>query len=151
MNKLTSRINLAFDEMREAHKGQTRWDGVTPYEVHPIQVVEILCAMGIRDDDMLIAGYMHDVLEDTSYSEDKLMQLFGANVHALVKELTFKNTNDDDYYLQKINEMSRNALLVKYADILANIGDEGKKSQHFLQKRTRALAIIMKKIQPEVY
>lgn len=150
------KVELAKQVMREAHEGQTRWDG-RPYEVHPQKVVEILQILGIHDPTILCAAYLHDVLEDTDYPSDKLYKMFGEKVYGLVEELTFKDEkgghwdnpklrqiHDDVVYWTQCEKLSKPAKLIKVADILANISDDGKKSHHFLAKRTTALIKLLK-------
>ncbi len=130
--------------MEDAHRGQTRWDG-RPYSIHPIKVVETLEYFKITDEDILSAGYLHDVLEDTDYSRDAIEKQFGKRVLSLVEELTFKgDSHDDKLYWDQVEKLSKDAKWIKLADILSNLGDEGKKSYHFVYKRTIALRIIMR-------
>ena len=137
-------LDRALLVMREAHKGQTRWDGKTPYEVHPIKVVEILRDMGVRDENMLSAGYLHDVLEDTDYSPKKIKDEFGADVLSLIKELTnpFEKMSDQQYY-DHVSKMSSRAQIIKMADMIANCEDKSKDG-HFYVKRFNAMKIILK-------
>ena len=139
MNK---KLTKAEDFMRLAHSGQTRWDKKTPYETHPKRVVEILQELGVTDTDTLCAGYLHDVLEDTDVNEFTLRKEFGINVCNLVKELTFRPRVTDEEYWWQCGEMSRPARWIKIADIYANL-EGGKKSQHFIDKRIKALIILM--------
>lgn len=139
-------LDRALLVMREAHKGQTRRDGRTPYEVHPIKVVEILRNMGVTDEVMLCAGYLHDVLEDTDCSAKKIKDEFGADVLSLVKELTnpHEKMQDEEYY-DHVSKMSINAKIIKMADMIANCEDKAVGS-HFLEKRFNAMKIILKDI-----
>jgi (p)ppGpp synthase/HD superfamily hydrolase len=137
-------LDIALIEMRKAHKGQTRWDKKTPYEVHPIEVVRILRDMGVTDDTILCAGYLHDVLEDTDYSRNNIDVKFGKRVSKLVQELT--NPSDDmtdEEYWTHINKMSTDAKIVKFADIIANTNDWSH-HKHFYTKRSSAMIIILK-------
>ncbi len=131
------KTDLAFNEMKEAHKNQKRWDG-RPYHVHPIKVVNILERFGVKNENVICAAFLHDVLENTPYGEDKIKQNFGYNVLSLVKELTFNSTTDEEY-INRCSNLSDEAKLIKIADILSNITDEGKKSDHFIRKRIEAL------------
>ena len=131
--------------MKQAHKGQTRWDGRS-YEIHPEKVVQILQDLRVTDEIVLCAGYLHDILEDTNISSKELWEQFGGLVVELVEELTFKEgLTDREYQLQCIG-LSDDAKLIKVADILANISDKGKKSEHFLQKRTVALVLMLSRL-----
>lgn len=142
-----SKIENAKTVMEKAHRGQTRWDGKTPYSVHPIKVVETLEYFKITDEDILSAGYLHDVLEDTDYSKDAIKEQFGERVLSLVEELTFKgDSHDDESYWSQVDKLSKDAKWIKLADILSNLGDSGKKSEHFVFKRVVALRMIMREI-----
>lgn len=138
-------LEHAKKTMELAHKGQTRWDGHTPYSVHPIKVVEILKYYGINDEELLIAGYLHDVLEDTDFKKENLQKNFGSRVTSLVEELTFI-TDDYDLYIQHVSELTRDAKWIKLADILANLGDSEEKSTRYVSKRIKSLQIILKEL-----
>lgn len=138
------KLELAKSVMEEAHKGQTRWDGKTHYSVHPIKVVQILQNFNIRNEDILISAYLHDVLEDTDYPLKKILEQFGQKVVNLVNELSFFGDHDDESYWNQVKGLSTEAKIIKLADILANLTDDGKKSHHFILKRTLALQIIIK-------
>ncbi len=129
--------------MISAHEGQTRYGG-KPYSVHPIDVVETLEFMGIKNDDIICAGYLHDVLEDTTYTPDMIRANFGDGVLSIVNELTFPPDVSDEDYWKKCDAMSSDAKLVKMADILSNLSTNNEKSSHFVTKRVQALKIIIK-------
>ncbi len=132
--------------MEGAHDKQTRWDG-RPYSVHPIRVVEILRGLGHHNDkDLLCAAYLHDVVEDTKSTREDIVKEFGPKIAGIVEELTNNQDMTDEEYLLKCDSLSYNARIIKVADILANIGDKGKKSDHFLKKRTDALIILLRNI-----
>jgi (p)ppGpp synthase/HD superfamily hydrolase len=133
-----TKIDDAQNAMMKAHEGQTRWGG-EPYSMHLIDVVKTLQYMGIKDEDIICAGYLHDVLEDTKYSSDMIMANFGDRVLSIVNELTFENGITDEQYWDRCQNMSPDAKWVKIADILSNLSDEGEKSSHFVQKRIKAL------------
>ena len=130
--------------MIEAHKGQTRLDKVTPYSTHPIDVVKTLQYIRIKDEDIICAGYLHDVLEDTKYSSDMILTNFGDRVLSIVNELTFKPEISDEEYWEKCSAMSLDAKWVKMADIISNLSSKDEKTSHFVNKRVTALKIIIK-------
>lgn len=138
---MESRVDNAFFVMQEAHKGQKRWDG-SNYSKHPIDVVARLADMGIRDEEIMCAGYLHDVIEDTSYSYEQIKSNFGERVMNIVEELTF-DQGGEEYYWERCRKMSKDASIIKIADILSNLGDTGKKSDNFTNKRIVALQILM--------
>lgn len=139
-----SKLLKAEQFMQEAHRGQTRWDG-RPFQVHPVKVVEILESMGFGVIPMLCAGYLHDTIEDTNVTKQMIENEFGSEVADYVDELTFKEGSDEKYWLQ-CSELSRSAKVIKIADIIANLGDNhrGYLSNHFIQKRTKALEILLR-------
>ncbi len=140
-----SKTDQAREVMNSAHEGQTRHGG-EPYSVHPIDVVETLQFMGIKDDDIICAGYLHDVLEDTKYTPDMIRTNFGDGVLSIVNELTFPPDVSDEDYWKKCSAMSPDAKLVKMADILSNLSTSNEKSSHFVTKRVKALKIIIKEL-----
>ncbi len=76
------------------HDGQFRKSG-EPYAIHPILVSCIVAFLGC-DDDMIIAALLHDVVEDTDYTLDKIIDEFGEGVAKLVEGLTKIVTIRDD-------------------------------------------------------
>ncbi|MFN3690992.1 MAG: HD domain-containing protein, partial [Fimbriimonadales bacterium] len=79
----TSRLVEAYLFAEERHHGQKRKSG-EPYITHPLAVAHILAdlQMGINT---VIAGLLHDVLEDTQTTPEELEQRFGATVRKLVE------------------------------------------------------------------
>ena len=140
---MSEKVKLAQGTMKQAHDGQFRNDGTTPYSTHPEKVVEILKKLNVTNPDVLCAGYLHDILEDTTYGEEKIKENFGDRVLSLVKELTFKDKISSEEYLGGCNKMSTDAKWIKVADVMANLGDKGDKSEHFIQKRTSALIVLL--------
>lgn len=68
------------------HKDQKRASG-EPYIIHPIQVAAILAELKM-DKSTVIAGLLHDVLEDTDTNSEQLTEKFGAEVESLVDGVT---------------------------------------------------------------
>lgn len=79
-------VRLAYDFAAEAHKGQKRKSG-EPYIEHPVATAMILAEMGM-DQATIIAGLLHDVPEDTSYSLVDVEKNFGQEVATLVAGIT---------------------------------------------------------------
>lgn len=82
----TSKIWKAYHFAENAHKNQTRASG-EDYIIHPVAVAHELAKMG-GDEETIIAGLLHDVLEDTSVQEEVLLNQFGQTVTQLVKGVT---------------------------------------------------------------
>ena len=68
------------------HKGQIRHSG-EPYLVHPLEVADILADMKL-DTVCIAAGLLHDVVEDTLTTPDKIRQMFGEDVAHIVEGVT---------------------------------------------------------------
>ena len=64
-------IGHAYDVAEEMHRGQLRKSG-EPYLIHPMAVAEILADLGM-DEETIVAGLLHDVVEDTSYTKEQLI------------------------------------------------------------------------------
>ena len=76
----------AIDYAAEKHAGQKRKSG-EPYINHPLAVAEILIEWGM-DIDTVVAGVLHDTVEDTDATLDELESLFGRDVAFLVDGVT---------------------------------------------------------------
>ena len=82
----TSLVERAYIYSARVHEGQVRLSG-EPYLSHPLEVAYILATMKL-DSVCISAGLLHDVLEDTSATEDDLQDMFGEEVLKIVKGLT---------------------------------------------------------------
>lgn len=71
----------------KAHDGQRRKSTGEPYITHPIRVADILMKAGFRDE-VVCAGYLHDVVEDTNVTLHDIQQTFGNSVANLVSSHT---------------------------------------------------------------
>lgn len=107
-------ISFAIDK----HKGQKDDDG-RDYIIHPMTVGALLMCV-TNDQDIIAAGYLHDVLEDTDTSYLELKEAFGARVADLVYEVTHEGKKDEHgYYFPRLK--SKDAILIKFADRLSNL------------------------------
>ena len=113
---------LAF--AAERHAGQRRKGDGKPFIVHPVAVGKIL-AKEKMPEEVVAAGILHDVLEDTSTTAAELQRLFGRRVARMVQEVT---EPDKKYswefrkrsYLRHLRHASRGALAISCADKLHN-------------------------------
>jgi (p)ppGpp synthase/HD superfamily hydrolase len=80
MDRIQRALAVAFEQ----HRGQTRKVGATPYIVHILDVARLLMAEPGVSEDVVAAGILHDVLEDTHYTARPLEQDFGPAVLDLV-------------------------------------------------------------------
>jgi guanosine-3',5'-bis(diphosphate) 3'-pyrophosphohydrolase len=118
--------------------------------------VSRLKSLGIIDEEVLCAGWLHDILEDTDTSFDELFEKFGRRIAVLTLSLTktkFVIDTDDDStlsltkkraipekqrqkeYAVKIKESEIDAKLIKLCDISANLGDLKKQTISKTKKR----------------
>jgi len=81
-----SMIEKAYQIARDAHKDQKRKSG-EPYIIHPLCVAIILADLEL-DKESIIAGILHDVVEDTVLTDAEITQIFGKEVALLVDGVT---------------------------------------------------------------
>ena len=81
-----SMIEKAFNLAKEAHNGQCRKSG-EPYIIHPLWVAIILADLEM-DKETIVAGMLHDVVEDTAVTDEQIRQEFGDEVALLVDGVT---------------------------------------------------------------
>ena len=74
-------LKKAFDFAETAHKGQNRLSG-EPFFTHPYEVANILSDLGL-DVSTVIAGLLHDVIEDTDITTEKISEEFNPEIARL--------------------------------------------------------------------
>ena len=106
-----------------AHAGQQRKSG-EPYIVHPIETATILAELRM-DTDCIIAGLLHDTVEDTDVSAEEIRSRFGNGVARIVEGVTDgpKGVPDETNQCALLLAMSMDwrIVLVKLADRLHNM------------------------------
>jgi guanosine-3',5'-bis(diphosphate) 3'-pyrophosphohydrolase len=111
------------------HRDQRRKDAdASPYINHPIALAEVLWAEGrVRDPAVIAAALLHDTIEDTETRLDELAGAFGAEVAAIVEEVTdvkwLKKRSRKVLQLARASRASSGAKLVKLADKICNLRD----------------------------
>ena len=117
-------IHNAIIYAAQMHKYQLRKGTDIPYIVHPMEVMYILVENKC-DKDVIIAGILHDVLEDTDATPEDIERLFGVHVLSLVQAETqdsnkpWKERRQEA--LLNIQQSTLEAQLVCCADKLSNI------------------------------
>ena len=134
MKQDSERIARAVEMAKAAHKGQFRKTG-EPYIVHPLAVKKILEEWGM-DEDTIIAGILHDTVEDTTLTLTDIKNEFGESVAFLVDGVTKLSTarngmRDIDTYLPETKDNflrlmialgdDIRVLIIKLADRLHNL------------------------------
>lgn len=116
---LTHRLQEAISTASRLHRDQTRYDkDKTPYITHLIGVM-ILLSSATHDEDVLIAGLLHDALEDVpEFKPEDLEQKFGTRVKDIVMGVT------EEFKLQGIPRPSWKEEKDRYLANLRNSGDE---------------------------
>ena len=79
-------LEKAFEFSKKLHDGQYRISE-EPYIIHPMEVVKILISLR-ADKHTLMAGFLHDILEDTETKPEEIKELFGEDVLNLVQGVT---------------------------------------------------------------
>ncbi len=117
-----SMIEKAYRVACEAHKDQKRKSG-EPYIIHPLNVAIILADLEL-DKETIVAGLLHDVVEDTVMTDEDLKREFGDDVALLVDGVTklekiplSTNVNQSDEKLEMQAENLRKMFLAMAKDI----------------------------------
>ena len=127
----SSRLSDAIAFATEAHSGRFRKAENTPYILHPMETASIVGGL-INDEDVIIAGLLHDVVEDAGITLTELGERFGRRVAELVagetEDKRFNLPADSTWQIRKEESLAdlRNTddlglKILWLADKLANI------------------------------
>ena len=93
MNAYSEKYHAALVLAAEAHRTQTRKGSGIPFLVHPVHVSVILLRHGFQED-VVLAGLLHDVVEDTETPLRRIEAEFGPAVAGMVAVLTEQQRED---------------------------------------------------------
>lgn len=142
-------LELAIDFATHAHHGQKRKSG-EPYITHPLSVASILIEWTM-DIDTILAGILHDTVEDTDATLEEIENLFGADVAFLVDGVTKVGQaragmqSLDNYLPQTTDNLSKlliavskdvRVIIIKLADRLHNL----RTLQHMKPEKQKKIA-----------
>jgi len=134
----------AYDFIVKAHKGQVRISG-EPYIIHPLEVARILASLKL-DIITIVAGLLHDAIEDTTTRVEEIKVIFGKEIAFLVEGLTklskmeFKTREEQqaENFRKMLLAMAKDIriILIKLADRLHNMRTLG----HLIPDKRIAIA-----------
>jgi guanosine-3',5'-bis(diphosphate) 3'-pyrophosphohydrolase len=127
LKKSTDIVARAKKFAREKHKNQKRKDGVTPFYDHLEGVVNRLKNLGISNQDVLSAAWLHDIIEDTNTTFDEINEIFGNIISVLVLSLTkdskLPRRDRELQYIQQLKNSTIKTKIIKFCDISGNLKD----------------------------
>ena len=123
------RIRAAYQLAVEKHGDQKRSSG-EPYIIHPLSVAAILVGLGM-DSESVMAGLLHDVVEDTDCTVEELTQKFGKEVALLVDGVTklgkIPYSSREEQQAENLRKMLMamaediRVIIIKFADRMHNL------------------------------
>ncbi len=125
MNSYSSLIFDAIEYAARAHREHYRKGTNIPYIIHPISVAKILIEYDCSEE-IIIAGLLHDTVEDTAVTLDAIRRSFGEKVAGLVEAASEPDKSDNwenrkRHTIEYLNAAPMDVLLLSCADKLDNI------------------------------
>ncbi|MEA3272688.1 MAG: RelA/SpoT family protein [Patescibacteria group bacterium] len=121
-------IRLAYDYAEKAHEGQKRESG-TPYFEHPVATAQILADMKLNVP-IIVAGLLHDVPEETTFTIEDIKENFGSEIAGMVQRITKLGKikyRGIERYVENLRKMfiaiayDVRVVFIKFADRLHNL------------------------------
>ncbi len=147
-------IGRAYDLAGKMHQGQLRKSG-EPYLIHPVEVAKILAELGM-DDHAIVAGLLHDVVEDTDYTTEQLQEDFGDEIELLVDGVTklgsVKYESKEERQAENLRKMflamskDIRVLIIKLADRLHNLRTINYMTQDKIQEKCKETLEVLRRL-----
>jgi (p)ppGpp synthase/HD superfamily hydrolase len=120
-----STVSKAIAFAVRAHSGQFRKGTGIPYVVHPLYVGVLLIESGC-EEELVIAGFLHDIVEDTDVNLEGIRELFGDSIAELVQAVSEPDKSAPwetrkQHTLSSLETATQEVLLLSLADKLDNI------------------------------
>ncbi|MFA4885110.1 MAG: bifunctional (p)ppGpp synthetase/guanosine-3',5'-bis(diphosphate) 3'-pyrophosphohydrolase [Desulfotomaculaceae bacterium] len=122
-------IKNAYEYAENAHREQKRFSG-EPFIVHPLEVAKILAELEL-DQETIVAGFLHDVVEDTGITLENIKEKFGNEIALLVDGVTklsrIEYKSKEEQQVENLRKMflamakDIRVILIKLADRLHNL------------------------------
>ena len=132
---ISKKVNLALKVASKAHRDQVRKGTDIPYISHPVAVAMIISKY-TTDEDVIVAGILHDILEDVQpsfYSETDMRVDFGDKITEIVKDVSEDKAAGEPEkpwierkkgYLAHLNNLANvEPIIVSAADKIHNLTD----------------------------
>ncbi len=138
-------VRKAVEIADNAHRGQRRESG-EDFIIHPLTVAMIIAGLGL-DTDTVIAGILHDVVEDSTFTKEEITEVFGSAIAELVDAVTKisylsystgKSVRKAENYRKLLLAITRDVrvVFIKIADRLHNM----RTLEHLSDKKQRNIA-----------
>ena len=125
----TTILDKAIEFAVKAHSGFERRGKGYPYIVHPMEAVSIVATI-TKDQELLAAAALHDVVEDTDCTEEDIRKIFGERVAELVaaeSDVVIEGKTESEswkerkeYAINRLSNLSYDAKVVAIGDKLSN-------------------------------
>tara|TARA_B110000211_G_scaffold234241_2_gene303080 strand:- start:335 stop:1171 length:837 start_codon:yes stop_codon:yes gene_type:complete len=125
LNVTSLRLTKALLTASKAHMSQRRKSDDSPYINHLIEVQSLLAtSANVKDEDIIIAGLLHDVIEDSDVTQMQIQGEFGSRIASLVAAVTDDKTlpleKRRELAIKKLENAPKSVKLIKLADICSN-------------------------------
>ncbi len=149
-NEEKNKVRHALKLSEQAHSNQLRKSG-DPFITHPLEVAKILTSIKL-DADSIVAGLLHDTLEDTNLNIEEINKNFGNQIVELVDGLTKINKYSLKVNNQKFGENYKKLILATTKDlrvILVKLADRlhNMRTIHFIKEENKKTKIALETLE----